>query len=180
VEEVSDEAARSLGADFAVAGREGALAAAADRAGFHSPAWTVFDHLHTVSLLLNTLTAGIASVFTVFTGALDRTRGQEVRAEHFRQRVNAAIPDLRMQVAAAVRKAYADLAGEVCGRLRTAQEEELARIEAELGQALLVHDKGAGRIVEAGAALADVVARVDASARELADLRRRLRAVAAS
>lgn len=176
VENVSEQAAKSIGREFGADGGD-AVGAAAERAGFHTPAWTVFDHMHTLAFLLNGLTMGVSSVFTAFTGALDRSKGQEARAEHFRQRFLAAVPSLREQVAVAVRKAYADLGAQVCERLRTAQEDELSRIEAELGQALAVHDKGVGRIGEATVSLTEVVTRLQDTSRSLAELRQRLRSV---
>lgn len=177
VEDVSAEAARDLGEALQPDQVRGAVSAAAERAGFHTPAWTVFDHVHTVSILLGAVTLGLA---TVFAGLLDRTRGQGARAEHFRTAVAGSFPALRIQVAAAVRRAYTDLGTAVTDRLRASQERELARIEGGLLQALATHDKGVERITETNRTLATVTARLRVSEEALASLRQRLRAVAAT
>ena len=174
VEEVSDEAARELGAELGQPAT-GAVDRAAERAGFHSPAWTVFDHVHTAALVLNVLTAGLASIFA---GLLDRAAAGKVRAEHFRSAVAQSIPPLRTEVQKSVRNAYREIADAVCARLRKAQEEELARIEAELTQAIAVHDKGSERIVETTQALGEAIARIEVARAEIAALRERLRAAA--
>lgn len=175
VEDLSAEAAQSLDESFDLDKVRGVVDAAAERAGFHTPAWTVFDHLHTLSLLLNSITMGLA---TVVSGALDRTRGQDARAEHFRAAVGDSFLALREQVAASVRGAYAELAVQVSVRLRKVQEDELLRIEGELAHALSVHDRGVARIGEAGVAITDVLARLAVTKDALGALRQRLRAAA--
>lgn len=170
VEEVSAEAARELDAALGSGGQR-AVDRVAARAGFQTPAWTVFDHIHSLALVLNALTAGLASVFA---GLLDRGAGAQARAENFRGAVARAMPELGAEVARATRGAYGDLAEAVCARLRTSAEEELARIEAELEQAVAVHDRGVERLQDTSAALAAAVARID-EAREAVDaLRGRL------
>jgi GTPase SAR1 family protein len=170
VEEISEEAAVGLGG-LSLPNGAADMGAAAGKAGFHTPAWTVFDHLHTVAFLLNGLTMGMSSLFTLFTGALDRTQAQEARAEDFRRRVAGAMPELRERTAKSVRGAYAGLANEISSRLRAAQQEELARVEAELSQALEVHDRGVGRIGEANATLDQVLTGLGEGAAALSALR---------
>lgn len=175
VEQASDEAARDLETELSPGGATRAVERAAERAGFHTPAWTVFDHVHTAALVLNMLTAGLASVFA---GLLDRAGATKERAENFRSGVARSIPALRAEVEKATRSAYRDLTDAVCARLRAAQEDELTRIEAELSQALTLHDHGLERLREAGVSLAEVLARIEATRATLADLRLRLREAA--
>lgn len=177
VDEVSRDAATALGAALGDHLR-GAADPAAAKAGFHTPAWTVIDHLHVVGAVLTAVTGILGPIVQVLAGVADRTAATSQRGEHYRGKVADAIPSLRVHVRDAVRKAYADLADAVCTQVRSVQEEELARVAGELTHALTLHDRGVERIGDTGAALTAIVARVNTSISELSDLRKQLRAVA--
>jgi hypothetical protein len=178
VETVSSEAAGALAPQMARGGSS--VDAASAQAGFHTPSWTMFDHLHVVGMVLTVATGGLGAIASAIFGVADQTGGRKTRGEHFRQKVLDSIPELRVQVATAVRTAYAEIARSMATQISGAQEAELARITAELEQALALHERGEGRVIEANVALTGVISRIDESAARLAELRRQLRAVAAS
>lgn len=178
VEEVSAEAALAIAPALSEGGA--GVDAASARAGFHSPTWTLFDHLHVVGMVLTVATGGLGAIASAMFGVADQTAGRGARADHFRTKVAASMPALRDQVGTAVRAAYAEVADKVAAQLKATQEEELARIAGELEQALAVHDRGVGRVAETAASLTEILARLDASATTFGDLRSQLRTVAAS
>lgn len=178
VDEVSTEAALAIAPE--IARGEGAADAASARAGFHSPTWTLFDHLHVVGAVLTMATGGLGAIASAIFGVADQTAGRGARGEHFRARVAESMPKLRDQVAEAVRAAYAEVAEKVAVALSAAQDAEIARISGELEQALAVHDRGVGQVAETTAALGAVLGQLNATAATLAELRVQLRSVAAS
>lgn len=171
----SAAAAAELGA--ALGRAKGAVDEASGRAGWQAPAFTPYDQLHVVGMILGLFTGMIAPLFA---GLLDRGLAEKARGESYRQRLRASIPELQEQVRAGTRKAYAELAERIAVRLREEQAAALDGLAAELQQAIGVHDRGAERIAATGAALDAAWARIDGAAAELAALRGRLREVAAT
>lgn len=178
VEEVSKEAALTLGPQLARG--ESAVDSASSQAGFHSPTWTLFDHLHVVGMVLTVATGGLGAIAAAVFGVADQTAGRTTRGEQFREKVLASMPKLRTQVATAVRAAYAEVGEGVAKQLSAAQDAELTRITMELQQALAIHDRGEGRVAEANLALGAVIARIEATSAALGELRRQLRSASAT
>jgi ribosome biogenesis GTPase A len=169
VEVLSQEAASELEHAFDT-GLEKIIDPATGKASFHTPSWTVLDHLHTVAMLL----PGIS----LLSGLLDFGTGQSIRGEQYRNKVIAAFPELRTQVLAASRKTYSELASTICQQLRSVQVAELESIASELKQAVAIHEKGQDRLNETTAGIRLVQAQLENTLISLAELKSTLHSAA--
>ncbi len=127
---------------------DGTIDAAAAAIGFQTPSWTFVDHVHVVANVVGLLAGPVVHLLVrAAAGATDAAQASQ-RGEELRRRVESAFPDLRMQVAEAVKAAYASLADALVVTLREAQEKERFRLRRELDQALTAHRHGDERVAE--------------------------------